>query len=59
MNWLEVALLIFGAGAFAGSFLIKGKVEKEDDGQQVDAELVRSFTQIWGFLQRRKPHICV
>ncbi len=45
MNWLEVALLIFGAGAFAGSFLIKGKVEKEDDGQQVDAELVRSFIE--------------
>lgn len=45
MNWLEVALLIFGAGAFAGSFLIKGKVEKEDEGQQVDAELVRSFIE--------------
>ncbi|MDE7322031.1 MAG: hypothetical protein K2N73_04755 [Lachnospiraceae bacterium] len=45
MNWLEIALLIFGAGAFAGSFLIKGKVDKEDEGQQVDAELVRSFIE--------------
>lgn len=45
MNWLEVALLIFGVGAFAGSFLIKGKAEKENEGQQVDAELVRSFIE--------------
>lgn len=45
MNWLEVALLIFGAGAFAGSFLIKGKSEKKDDGQQFDADLVRSFIE--------------
>lgn len=45
MNWLEVGLLIFGAGAFAGSFLVKGKSEKADEGQQVDAELVRSFIE--------------
>lgn len=45
MNWLEVALLIFGVGAFAGSFLIKGKSKKSDEGQQVDAELVRSFIE--------------
>lgn len=42
MNWLEVALLIFGVGAFAGSFLVKGKPKKEEEGQQVDAELIRS-----------------
>lgn len=45
MNWLEVALLIFGAGAFAGSFLVKAKSEKKDEGQQFDAELVRDFIE--------------
>ncbi|MBQ2257824.1 MAG: hypothetical protein II247_04000 [Lachnospiraceae bacterium] len=42
MNWLEVALIVFGVGAFAGSFLIKGKSEEEDEGQQIDVELIRS-----------------
>lgn len=45
MNWLEVALLIFGVGAFAGSFLIKGKSEEEDEGQQVDIELIRNVIE--------------
>lgn len=42
MNWLEVALLVFGVGAFAGSFLIREKTKERDEGQQIDPELIRS-----------------
>ena len=42
MNWLEVALLVFGVGAFAGSFLIKEKAKEVEGGQQIDPELIRS-----------------
>lgn len=42
MNWLEVALLVFGVGAFAGSFLIKEKTKEDEGVQQVDPELIRS-----------------
>lgn len=42
MNWLEVALLVFGVGAFAGSFLIKEKTKEDAGVQQVDPELIRS-----------------
>lgn len=44
MNWLEVALLVFGVGAFAGSFLIREKTKEDDGGgaQQIDPELIRS-----------------
>ena len=31
MNWLEVALLVFGVGAFAGSFLIREKTKEHED----------------------------
>ncbi len=43
MNWVEVALLIFGVGAFAGSFLIKGRDKKETVRQQMDAAMVRDM----------------
>ena len=42
MNWLEVALLVFGVGAFAGSFLIREKTRERDEGQTIDPELIRS-----------------
>jgi ABC-type transporter Mla subunit MlaD len=42
MNWLEVALIIFGIGAFAGSFLIKGKKEEDEEVQQVDTEMIKT-----------------
>ena len=42
MNWLEVALLVFGVGAFAGSFLIKEKTKESEEGQKIDPELIRS-----------------
>lgn len=45
MNWLEVALLVFGVGAFAGSFLVKGKPKDEEEGQQVDVELIRTVIE--------------
>lgn len=44
MNWIEIALLVFGAGALAASFLIPAKTGKED-GQQVDEELIRSIIE--------------
>lgn len=45
MNWMEVALLIFGAGALAASFIIPAKSEHEDVPQQVDEELIRSMIE--------------
>ena len=42
MNWLEVALLVFGVGAFAGSFLIREETKEHEEGQQIDPELIRS-----------------
>lgn len=42
MNWLEIALLVFGVSAFAGSFLVREKTKEEGGGQQVDPELIRS-----------------
>lgn len=42
MNWLEVALLVFGVGAFAGSFLVREKAKEDEGGQQIDPELIRS-----------------
>lgn len=43
MNWLEIALLAFGACAFAGSFLVRGK--SDGGGQEVDVELIRSVIE--------------
>lgn len=40
---MEVALLIFGAGALAASFIIPARSEKEDGISQVDEELIRSI----------------
>lgn len=42
MNWLEIALLVFGVGAFAGSFLIREKTKEGEGGQKIDPELIRS-----------------
>lgn len=43
MNWMEIALLVFGAGAFIVSFLLPGKTDKEEEGQQIDEEIIRSL----------------
>lgn len=45
MNWMEVALLIFGVGALAASFIIPAKSENGDAAQQVDEELIRSMIE--------------
>ena len=45
MNWIEVALLIFGAGALAASFIIPAKSENQDTVQQIDDELIRSIIE--------------
>ena len=42
---MEVALLIFGAGALAASFIIPAKNETQDTVQQVDEELIRSMIE--------------
>lgn len=42
---METALLIFGAGALAASFIIPAKSEKEDGASQVDEELIRSIIE--------------
>lgn len=45
MNWIEVALLLFGAGALAASFIMPAKSGNEDAFRQVDEELVRSMVE--------------
>lgn len=45
MNWMEIILLIFGAGALAASFIIPAKTKSEDEGQQADEELIRAMME--------------
>ena len=45
MNWLEVVMLVFGVGAFAGSFLIRDKSSEEGEGQHVDVDLIRDVIE--------------
>ncbi len=45
MNWLEVVLLVFGVGAFAGSFFIREKSSEDEEGQQVDVGLIRDVIE--------------
>ena len=45
MNWIEVALLVFGVTALGISFIIPAKVKQDDEGQQVDEELIRSVIE--------------
>jgi len=45
MNWLEIALMVFGVGAFVGSFLIRNKTKENAEGQQLDPELIRSVIE--------------
>lgn len=44
MNWMEVALLILGIGAFIASFVIPEK-KKGQNTQQIDAEIIRSMIE--------------
>lgn len=42
MEWIEVALLVFGVAALGISFIIPAKTKQDDEGQQIDEELIRS-----------------
>lgn len=42
MNWMEVALLVLGAGAFVASFVLPDR-KQEGEGQEIDPELIRSL----------------
>lgn len=44
MNWIEIALLVVGAAALGVSFIIPAKTN-EDEGQQIDEELIRSIIE--------------
>lgn len=45
MNWIEVALLVFGVTALGISFIIPAKAKQDDEGQQIDEELIRSVIE--------------
>lgn len=45
MNWMEMAMLIFGVSALAASFIIPAKNDKEDEAKEIDEELVRSIIE--------------
>lgn len=45
MNWLEIVMLVFGVGAFAGSFFIRDKSSEDGEGQHVDVELIRDVIE--------------
>lgn len=46
MNWMEVALLILGVGAFAASFVIPEKASKGKKRElQVDAEIIKQLVE--------------
>lgn len=42
MNWMEVALLVLGVGAFAASFCLPEK-KKENQSQEIDPEIIRKL----------------
>ncbi len=42
MNWIEVVLLILGVISLAASFIVPSR-KKDDEGQQVDDELIREL----------------
>ena len=43
MDWIEVALLILGAGAFAVSFLISGKSQDSKEARQIDEDIIKDI----------------
>lgn len=45
MDWIEVALLVFGVTALGISFIIPAKTKQDDEGQQIDEELIRSVIE--------------
>ena len=45
MDWIEVALLVFGVTVLGISFIIPAKAKQDDEGQQIDEELIRSVIE--------------
>lgn len=45
MDWIEVALLVFGVTALGVSFLIPAKTNRDDEGREIDEELIRSVIE--------------
>ncbi len=43
MNWIEVVLLILGAGAFVVSFLVSGRSQENEEVRQIDEGLIRDI----------------
>lgn len=43
MNWIEVVLLVLGAGAFVVSFLVSGKSKDEEEARLIDEEIIRDI----------------
>jgi hypothetical protein len=43
MNWLEILLIIWGAAAFIGSFIMKGKPEETNEPVQVDPDIIKTL----------------
>lgn len=43
MDWIEAALLILGAGAFAVSFLISGKSQDSKEARQIDEDIIKDI----------------
>ena len=46
MNWMEVALLLLGMGAFVASFIIPEKVSKgKNEELQVDTDMLKQLVE--------------
>lgn len=45
MNWMEVALLLLGVGAFAASFIIPERKGTKDGELQIDTEVIRKIIE--------------
>ncbi len=43
MNWIEIVLLILGAGAFVVSFLISGKSQEDKEARQIDEDIIKDI----------------
>ncbi len=43
MNWIEIVLLILGAGAFVVSFLVSGKSREDKEARRIDEDIIRDI----------------
>ena len=45
MNWMEVALLVIGAGVFVASFIIPEKEDKTEEVQTIDEGIIKALIE--------------